>query len=51
VAQTVQATGLAVGEPRMASRPPFHTGKIPEERGRHDDLTRGLGEVGEVPAE
>jgi hypothetical protein len=35
-------------EPRMAFQPPFRTTKIPEERGRHEDLTRGLGEVGEM---
>jgi hypothetical protein len=35
----------------MASRPPFRTGRTPKERRGHVDLTRGLGEVGEVPAE
>jgi hypothetical protein len=47
----VPVAELAREEPRMASRPPFRTGKIPEERRRHEDLTRGPGEVGEVPTE
>jgi hypothetical protein len=45
----VPAAEFAGEEPRMALWPPFRTAKIPEERGRHEDLTRGLGEVGEVP--
>jgi hypothetical protein len=43
------AAEFAGEEPRMAFRPPFRTAKLPEERGRHEDLTRGLGEVGEMP--
>jgi hypothetical protein len=35
----------------MSFRPPFRTGKTPKERGGHEDLTRGLGEVGEAPTE
>jgi hypothetical protein len=35
----------------MASRPPFLTGRTLKEKGGHEDLTRGLGEVGKASAE
>jgi hypothetical protein len=37
------AAELAGDEPKMASRPPFRTGKIPKERGAYKELTGGFG--------
>jgi hypothetical protein len=42
---------LVDGEPKLASRPPFRTGRAPKGRGGLEELTRGLGREVEARAE
>jgi hypothetical protein len=42
---------LTRDEPKMATRPPFRTGKIPKERGEYKELTGGFGREVEASTE
>jgi hypothetical protein len=47
----VDGRRLAGGEPKLASKPPFRTGRAPKGRGRLEELTGSLGREVEAPVE